>query len=72
LKKVTDLVNWREHRIGTDRAFQEFMDAGGWRNCRQNNIVPGFHCGRELMMAMDLFLIDLIRRWQTFKAIPFH
>lgn len=76
-------MNWWVHRIGTDRAFQQLVDAC----CRSNG--RGAHIGgaiarlwgwklrvmmgvRMYAMVVDLVLINTIRGWHTLNVIQVH
>lgn len=81
-------MNWRIHWIGTNRTFQQLMNACCRSNsCRTNNnmiviSITRFHWRKLRVMIMmwmrmkntmlDLIFIHSIRRWHTLNAIQLH
>lgn len=71
-------MNWRVHRISTNRTFKQFMNAGYRSNgIRTQNIIDicstiSMLCGRKLMMWMDLIFIHAIWGCHTLNVIQLH
>lgn len=71
MKINANLMDWRVHWIGANRAFKKFMDTGGAGNV--NAIVVRFwNWNKVVRTAMDLILVHQIQRCHTFNAIWFH
>lgn len=75
-KIETDLMDWRVHGIGANRAFEQFMNAGGGSNSRRRlwrrQLIIRIVMIVRMMVGLDLFIFQATRRGYALNVIYIH
>lgn len=69
-------MDWRVHGIGANRAFEQFMNAGGGSNSRRRlwrrQLIIRIVMIVRMMVGLDLFIFQATRRGYALNVIYIH